>query len=87
MYFPSASTLPSSLPPPRSPAFAPDLFWNSLRNDGRAGSHVCQWEKSWAKDVFFGVNMLHERRGVLRVGDEVEVLRVAKNFARAIKMD
>lgn len=44
----------------------------------RAGSHVTQWKESWAKEVFFGMNVLHERRGVLRVGDEVEVLRVAK---------
>ncbi|CAM9439941.1 unnamed protein product [Scytosiphon promiscuus] len=44
----------------------------------RAGSHVAQWKEKWATDVFFGVNVLHESKGVLRVGDKVEVLRVAR---------
>ena len=42
------------------------------------GAQVVQWNESWANKVFFGVNAEHERNGVLRVGDVVEVLRVAK---------
>ena len=45
----------------------------------RAGSHVTPWKEKWAKDVFFGMNVLHESNGVLRVGDQVDVLRVASD--------
>lgn len=41
---------------------------------------MAKWKDSWAKQVFFGMNVLHERRGVLRVGDGVDVLRVAKKL-------
>lgn len=51
----------------------------------RAGSQVMKWKESWAKSVFFGVNVLHERRGVLRVGDGVDVLRVAKKIGLDVK--
>lgn len=51
----------------------------------RAGSQVTEWKESWAKCVFFGMNVLHERRGVLRVGDGVDVLRVAKKTPLNVK--
>ncbi|CAM9131062.1 unnamed protein product [Laminaria digitata] len=51
----------------------------------RAGSQVAKWKESWAKAVFFGMNVLHERRGVLRVGDGVDVLRVAKKTPLDVK--
>lgn len=43
----------------------------------RAGSRVTPWKEKWAKEVFFGMNVLHESVGELRVGDEVDALRVA----------
>ncbi|CAM9589741.1 unnamed protein product [Ectocarpus sp. 6 AP-2014] len=43
----------------------------------RTGSHVAPWNEKWSKDVFFGMNVLHESAGVLRVGDDVDVLRAA----------
>eukprot|EP00904_Undaria_pinnatifida_P007234 jgi/Undpi1/3640/HiC_scaffold_16.g07010.m1 len=46
----------------------------------RTGSQVAAWNESWAKRLYFGVNVLHEQRGVLRVGDGVDVLRVAKKM-------
>ncbi|CAM9360316.1 unnamed protein product [Pylaiella littoralis] len=49
----------------------------------RAGSYVTQWKEKWAKDVFFGMNVLHESGGVLRVGDEADVLRVARSVANS----
>lgn len=50
----------------------------SLRFLRRTGAQLGLWKESWAQDLFFGMNVLHERNGVLRVGNEVEVLRVAK---------
>ncbi|CAM9883266.1 unnamed protein product [Sphacelaria rigidula] len=44
----------------------------------RTGKQLGLWKQSWAKGLFFGMNVLHERKGVLRIGDEVQVLRVAK---------
>lgn len=67
-------------PPPRFRASCPvpaQLLSPSVPDLTRAGSHVTPWKKQWAKDVFFGMNVLHESLGVLRVGDEVDVLRVA----------
>lgn len=46
---------------------------------------MAKWKESWAKGVFFGMNVLHERRGVLRVGDGVDVLRVAKKTPLDVK--
>lgn len=54
------------------------LFPLSVLDLTRAGSHVTPWKEKWAKDVFFGMNVLHESVGVLRVGDEVDVLRVVR---------
>lgn len=58
----------------------------NMNNTNRSGSHVTQWEEKWAKDVFFGMNVLHESGGVLRVGDTVDVLRVASRTTAAKKM-
>lgn len=48
---------------------------------------MTQWKEKWAKDVFFGMNVMHESRGVLRVGDSVDVLRVASKTTAAKKME
>jgi len=53
------------------------LWFRDALENNRAGSQVTQWEEKWAKEVFFGVNVQHESTGVLRVGDKVDVLRVA----------
>ncbi|CAN0561337.1 unnamed protein product [Ectocarpus sp. 12 AP-2014] len=37
----------------------------------------CEFSFKWSKDVFFGMNVLHESAGVLHVGDDVDVLRAA----------
>lgn len=48
------------------------------RSRRSTGKQLGLWKQSWAKGLFFGMNVLHERKGVLRIGDEVQVLRVAK---------
>lgn len=51
---------------------------NFFLTRGRTASHLGLPNPSSAKKVYFGMNVLAERRGLIRVGDEMEVIRVLK---------